>query len=299
MLLQNQISSLPLQELNHPLAKLHEVRLHVLRTDLTNNEVSGNKWFKLKYNFEEAIKSGHKTILTFGGAYSNHLYASAYAAKTYGLKLICVIRGEEPKIYSKTLQAIVACGAILHFISREEYRTKNDVELINKLKEKFNNFYLIPEGGSNKLALKGTSEITDFINIKYDYLCCAVGTGGTIAGISNKLRDENIQIIGFPALKNGEFLLNDINDLLFEFNQSSFPNNLSLNCDYHFGGYAKYNTELIDFIKSIENTYNIPFEQVYTGKMIYGVLDLISKSYFKKNSDIVLIHTGGLQGRNF
>lgn len=298
MLFSNTILQLPLQQVLHPVAINNEVKLFVLRTDLTDYEISGNKWFKLKYNLENAISQGYDTILTFGGAYSNHIHATAAATSHYNLKSIAVIRGEEPENLSSTLRYAKCKGTQLHFISRELYRQKTDTEFLKSLEEKFGKIYIIPEGGSNSFALKGTSEIPAFINIEYDYLCCAVGTGGTLAGISDKLRNENIEVLGFPALKNGDFLLNDIADLLENYNGSDLPQNLRLNTDYHFGGYAKTKPELIEFIRNFEADFNIPLEQVYTGKMMFGIIDLVSKKRFKKGSTIIAIHTGGLQGKN-
>ena len=298
MLFSNTILQLPLQQVLHPVAIDNEVKLFVLRTDLTDFEISGNKWFKLKYNLENAISQGYDTILTFGGAYSNHIHATAAAASHYNLKSITVIRGEEPENLSSTLLYAKSKGTHLHFISREQYRQKTDTKFLKSLEEKFGKIYIIPEGGSNSFALEGTSEIPTFINIEYNYLCCAVGTGGTLAGISDKIRNENIEVIGFPALKNGDFLLNDIADLLENYNGLDLPQNLSLNTDYHFGGYAKTKPELIEFIQNFEADFKIPLEQVYTGKMMFGIIDLISKKRFKKGSTIIAIHTGGLQGKN-
>lgn len=299
MLLQSYPTNVPLQEVKHPLAEQFGVQFMVLRTDLTHYKVSGNKWFKLKYNLDAAVKQGFDTMLTFGGAYSNHIYATAAAAKVYGLKAIGIIRGEEPKVWSDTLKFVQEAGMQLHFVSREEYRLKTAPTFLQGLTEQFGKAYLIPEGGSNALAVKGTAEITSFIDIPYTHICCAAGTGGTLAGIVASVQDQPIDVIGFPALKNGGFLKDDIVQLLQQYNGTSLPESFTLQTDYHFGGYAKTTPELIAFIQAFETDFGIPLEQVYTGKMIFGILELIAQGYFKKGSTIVAVHTGGLQGRSF
>ncbi len=299
MLLQSSPTNVPLQEVKHPLAEQFGVQFMVLRTDLTHPEVSGNKWFKLKYNLEAAVKQGFDTVLTFGGAYSNHIYATAAAAKVYGLKAIGVIRGEEPKVWSDTLKFAQEAGMQLHFVSRDDYRLKTAPTFLQGLAEQFGKAYLIPEGGSNALAVKGTAKITSFIDIPYTHICCAAGTGGTLAGIVASVQDQNIEVIACPALKNGGFLKDDIAQLLKEYNGTSLPESFTLQTDYHFGGYAKTTPELIAFIKTFEADFGIPLEQVYTGKMLFGILELIAQGYFKKGSTIVAVLTGGLQGRSF
>ena len=299
MILQTSMPNLPLQEVKHPLCEKLGLHLWVLRTDLSHKEVSGNKWFKLKYNLDAAVKQGFDTVLTFGGAYSNHIYATAAAAKVYGLKAIGIIRGEEPKVWSDTLKFAQDAGMQLHFVSRDDYRLKTAPTFLQGLTEQFGQTYLIPEGGSNALAVKGTAEITSFIDIPYTHICCAAGTGGTLVGIVASVQHQPIEVIGFPALKNGGFLKDDIVQLLQQYNGTSLPESFTLQTDYHFGGYAKTTPELITFIKTFEADFEIPLEQVYTGKMLFGILELIAQGYFKNGSTIVAVHTGGLQGRSF
>ena len=298
MLVFNSIPHLPLQEVFYPAIEQAGLRLFVLRTDLTHLEVSGNKWFKLKYNLQEALDLGYDTILTFGGAYSNHIHATATAAKLYGLKSIGVIRGEAGETLNDTLTDATAKGMHLHFVSRTAYRSKTEADFLADLKSKFGDVYSIPEGGSNALAVKGTQEITAFINMNYDYICCAAGTGGTLAGIAESLRDSKTQVIGFPVLKNGAFILDEVATLLNKYNQTELPSNLSLNTNYHFGGYAKTKPALLQFMQQFEKTTQIPLEQVYTAKMMFGIFDLIEQGYFDKGKTIVAVHTGGLQGRD-
>ncbi|ULC59160.1 pyridoxal-phosphate dependent enzyme [Flaviramulus sp. BrNp1-15] len=266
------------------------VELYVKREDKIHRFVSGNKYRKLKYNLLEAEKLGFNTLLTFGGAYSNHIAAVASAGRNLGFNTIGIIRGEElfDKIENNaTLRFAKQCGMQFKFVSRETYRNKTSESFLKRLKEKFGVFYTIPEGGTNALAIKGCEEILTDKDKTFDYVCCAVGTGGTISGIINS-SDTNQQILGFPALK-GDFLKEDISKF-------ATKSNWKLITEYHFGGYAKINNELISFINSFKKDYEIPLDPVYTGKMMFGIFDLIEKNYFPKGSKILAIHTGGLQG---
>lgn len=281
----------PLIKIEDPLLKEFEVTLLVKREDLNHPQLSGNKWHKLKYNLQQAEKEGYDTLLTFGGAYSNHIYATAAAGKLFGFKTIGVIRGEEHLPLNPTLSFAKESGMLLHYLDREKYRRKNDSDVVENLKNAFGNFYLIPEGGSNKLAVIGCSEIPKLINEDYDYICCACGTGGTLAGIASGL-PAGKKALGFAVLKNAGFLSNAVKNFLDQNNSNS----REIFLDYHFNGYAKWNDELISFIKRFKRVNKIPIEPVYTAKMFYGIYDLIMQDYFKKNSRIVALHTGGLQG---
>ena len=187
------------QEISLPLLKEKEIKLFIKRTDQTHQHISGNKWYKLKYNLIEAKKQGFKTLLTFGGAYSNHIAATACATKENGFKSIGVIRGEEHLPLNPTLQFAKEQGMHIHYVSRSDYREKTTPDFLEKLKVQFSDFYLIPEGGSNELAIQGTAEILD-ANDTHDFVCCAVGTGGTIVGIINASTNKQT-VIGFPAIK--------------------------------------------------------------------------------------------------
>jgi 1-aminocyclopropane-1-carboxylate deaminase/D-cysteine desulfhydrase-like pyridoxal-dependent ACC family enzyme len=258
-------------------------------------EVSGNKWWKLKYNLVDAKAEGFKKLLTFGGAFSNHIYAVAAAAKENGFESIGIIRGEETLPLNHVLAFAKSCGMKLHYISREDYRKKNDSAFIAWLKEKFGNFYLIPEGGSNVLAVKGCAEWAQKLKIEvsFDYVCLPVGTGGTMAGIISGSQGEK-EIIGFPVLKGAEFLEDEIKKLASEYSEKEFSN-WQLNYDYHFGGYAKSTPELLSFIDQFKMDFEIPLERIYTGKMMFGVFDLVRKESFRKGSTVLVLHTGGLQ----
>ncbi|MEJ8758659.1 pyridoxal-phosphate dependent enzyme [Pontibacter sp. H259] len=284
----------PLQQLRHPFLKQHDLTLWVKREDLLHPHISGNKWRKLKYNLQEAKAQGKETILTFGGAYSNHIAATAAAGSEFGFKTIGVIRGEEHLPLNPTLAFATKQGMELHYVSRELYRRKSESEFLTNLTEKYNQPYIVPEGGTNQLAVKGCTEIIEDIPIDFDVICCASGTGGTIAGLIAGLAGEK-QVLGFPALKGGEFLKEEIEQLVYDYIGQHYSN-WQLITDYHFGGYAKVKPELLQFIQAFQEQHQIPLEPVYTGKMFYGLFDLISKGYFPKSTRIIVVHTGGLQG---
>lgn len=267
-----------------------EHRVCVKREDLIHPYISGNKYRKLKYNLERAKWDGKDLLLTFGGAFSNHIAAVAAVGKEFGFKTIGVIRGEEleDKVDDNpTLKYAKDCGMRFQFVTRETFRHKISDEFIQKLRSKFGNFYLIPEGGTNDLAVYGCEEILLDEDSEFDYICCSVGTGGTISGIINASSPHQM-VLGFPALK-GDFLREEISK--FAKNQ-----NYQLISDYHFGGYAKINPELIGFMNQFKKDHGIPLDPVYTGKLMFGVMDLLKQGYFPEKSKILAIHTGGLQG---
>ena len=270
------------------------IELYIKREDEIHPFVSGNKFRKLKYNIQEAKKTNKNTLLTFGGAFSNHIVATAVAGYLTDFKTIGIIRGEElgldvTETLSKntTLKNSYEHNMQFEFVSRELYRKKLEDSFINNLKEKYGDFYLIPEGGTNDLAIKGCEEILTVSDAKFDYICCAVGTGGTISGVINA-SSKHQKVIGFPALK-GDFLFDDIKKL-------TSKSNWSLQTNYHFGGYAKYTDELIRFINDFNKDTGVLLDPIYTVKMIFGILDMIKKNQFKKGSKILAIHTGGIQG---
>lgn len=269
------------------------VEVHVLRLDLLHASVPGNKWFKLKYNLEKARREGHAAVLTFGGAWSNHLAATAAACRLAAIPSIGVIRGEEPAPLSHTLQKALEDGMRLHFISREEYRRKDDPLFLDSLREKFGNVFFIPEGGSNEEGTKGCEDIADLANNYngYTHICCAVGTGTTLAGLIRRGHPHQT-FLGFSALKNASYIQQEI--------QKKLPLR-PLPCwhmieDYHFGGFAKHDATLICFMNDFYRHHHIPLDKVYTAKMFFGITDLLQKNYFPPGSRVLAIHTGGLQG---
>ena len=281
----------PLVELKGQLLEEKKINVFVKRDDLIHHIVSGNKWRKLKYNLEQADLQGKKQILTFGGAFSNHLIATATIGQLLGYKTIGVIRGEEPAELSDTLIDCKKMGMKLLFVSRNEYKNKDDPDFIDSLASDFGNYYLIPEGGSNDLGSFGCKDIVEEIEIEFDFICCAAGTGTTAAGVLNALTKENLLVV--PALKGGDFLKEEV--LAFENNKLK-EDQLHFFSNYHFGGYAKVSQDLIDFSNTFYLNYQIKLDLVYTSKLFYGIFELISRDYFKKDSKIVLLHSGGLQG---
>jgi len=283
--------SQPIKNTPLPVSQPNGSQLYLKRTDLVHPTISGNKFYKLQYNLIEARQQGFATLLTFGGAFSNHIAAVAAAGFELGFQTIGIIRGEElrDKIQENpTLKLAQAQGMQLYFVSRTDYRHKTTPEFIEQLQQQFGKFYLIPEGGTNQLAIKGCEEIlTEQDKQDFDYICCAVGTGGTIAGIINSSHDQQ-KVLGFPVLK-GDFLANEIK-------QWTTRNNWELCLNYHFGGYAKATPDLLEFIQIFQKKTSIEIEPIYTGKMLFGLFDLIEKGYFPANSRILAIHTGGLQG---
>lgn len=259
-----------------------KLRVLIQLDESENDDCSGNKWWKLKYNLLHALEQNYKTVLTFGGAFSNHIVATAFACKQMGLGSIGIIRGEELNELNPSLLKAISYGMKLVFINRSDYKNKNSIDWFSR----FGSCYVIPEGGTNDLAVKGCKEF--LVTNEFDYVCCSVGTGGTIAGIINSL-NKNQFAIGFSALKNAHFLSMEIEKYVC-------TKNWNLNHDFHFNGYAKINKELIDFINAFKRKNNISLDPVYTSKLAYGVFSLIDQNYFKKDSTILIVHSGGLQG---
>lgn len=261
----------------------HEAHNHPL--------VSGNKWWKLKYNLVEAERQGHHTLLTFGGAYSNHIHATAAAAHTLGLHSIGIIRGEETLPLNPTLTFASSMGMTLQYVSRTAYRQKDTSEMLDALHRQFGNFYYIPEGGTNDLALRGVEEYAQIIPGDIDVVACACGTGGTLAGLIRGLPPA-MHVIGFPVLK-GDFMTETVQHLV----QDNARANWRIVEGYHFGGYGKAPQSLIAFMHEQAQRYQLELEQVYTAKAFFGLLDLVRQGAFAAGTRLLFIHTGGMQGR--
>ncbi len=270
----------------------NNITLTVLRLDKIHKEVSGNKLFKLHYYIDACLLSNHKTLLTFGGAYSNHLAATAFLCKEKDIKSIGIVRGEEPKNLSHTLAYCKDQGMELCFVSRDAYKKVSDSNLVPLLKQTYGEFTLIPEGGYDQTGANGASKIMDLLGNKTpSHICVSVGTGTTLAGLllnSDKVKN----IIAVTAIKN----MNDIDKRLIHLIKLYPKEKLSIFRDYHFGGYAKYNDELLSFMNDFYAQYKIPTDFVYTAKMMYAIIQKIKEGYFEKNSNIMCLHTGGLQG---
>jgi 1-aminocyclopropane-1-carboxylate deaminase/D-cysteine desulfhydrase-like pyridoxal-dependent ACC family enzyme len=285
----------PLQRIEHDLLATQKISLFIKRDDLLHPEISGNKWRKLKYNAFAAEQQGKNTLRTYGGAYSNHIYAVAALGKAIGCVtkgIILMPGGERPKLLTSTLQFAENCGMELQFVSKEAYKI-----LKNNSQDEHKNIFLIPEGGSNCHALLGCAEIVtevqEQINFPFDYWCVSGGTGGTAAGILTAL-PHKAQLLVFSALQ-GNFLKEDITQLLKTSN-TMVLSDWQLLTAYHFGGYAKYTNVLLQFIADFRRNHGILLDPIYTGKLLFGVFDLAKQGFFPEGSRIVAIHTGGIQG---
>lgn len=281
---------------DHPVVLKAGVRILIKREDTNHPTVSGNKWWKLKYNLEQAANSAHRTILTFGGAFSNHIFATAAAARELNLQCIGVIRGEEHYPLNPTLRSATANGMKLHYVDRSAYREKTSDRFLRDLHGRYGDFLLIPEGGTNLLAVKGCTEFAEeeLQGTDFDHVCLAVGTGGTIAGLVCGLKGIR-NIIGVPVLKQGDLLSEDIRSLVREFSSRDYGN-WSLLSGYHHGGYAKSSPQLLEFISEMNTLYRLPLDHVYTGKVLWAVIKEVEAGAFKRGDTIMVIHTGGLQG---
>ena len=265
--------------------------LWIKRLDLVHPYISGNKFYKLKYNFLAAQAQGYQHVLTFGGAYSNHIAATAFAAQLFGWKSTAIIRGEElaERPLNSTLALAHEMGMKFQFVSREMYRQKNSPDFLQNLQHEYPDAYILPEGGTNALAIQGCQEILIADDLhQFDLICCAVGTGGTLTGLIEASHPHQ-QILGFSALK-GDFLTQEVQQL-------TIKNNWQITDEFCCGGYAKTTPELLQFIQDFEQQYGIPLEQIYTGKMLLGLTDLIQQGAFPRDHRILVIHSGGLQGR--
>lgn len=300
----------PVQKINSAIALQADVEIYVLRLDLIHPWINGNKWFKLKYNLLTAKEQEFTNLLTFGGAYSNHIYATAAAGNLFRLGTIGVIRGEERLPLNPTLDFAVSQGMQLIYLDRQTYRQRETVELHQQLKQQFGEVFIIPEGGCNLDGVKGCTEIITAVlgmkdfNSDFNTICVACGTATTLVGMALSLgqQQKNQRIIGFPVLKGGEFLSGQIKSLSEKYLVTNGNTSVSflipweLVCNYHFGGYGKIKPELIQFCHKFADQHGVPLDYIYTGKMFYGVMDLLQKGFFPPGDRLLLVHTGGLQG---
>jgi len=290
----------PLQKLEHPIAIKFGIDLYVKRDDLIHNEISGNKWRKLKFNIEKYKHNKYNSILTFGGAYSNHIAATASSGKLLNIPTIGIIRGEELNINSnQTLKNAHKNGMELIFVSRSKYNERYDRIYHEELRSQFGNTLIINEGGANYHGVIGCGEILSEMNFTPDYVYTASGTGTTAAGLL--LSSVSTKIISVPVFKKGGFIQNEIKDLLIQFQLGEDELNekmslLNLNLTNHFGGYGKHTAELINFINEFYSFTNLKLDQIYTGKMMFALINDIKMGKFKAGDKIIALHTGGLQG---
>ena len=284
-------NELEFNELNGALFTEKKVSVSVARLDKIHPVVSGNKLFKLHYFLEKALKDENKALLTFGGAYSNHLAATAFACMETGIRSIGIVRGERSATLSHTLKQCEADGMELHFISRADYSKKDSADLSKELHE---DCIIVPEGGYHPLGAMGAALIADKIKYKTaTHVCTAIGTATTAAGLLMNL-PADVKVIGIPVLKE----LNDVTERISFLTGNKQYNNFECFNEYHFGGYAKKTNELIQFMNDLYSENGIPTDFVYTAKMMFGVIDKIKAGYFAEGSRIICLHTGGLQGND-
>ncbi|WHT20228.1 pyridoxal-phosphate dependent enzyme [Crossiella sp. CA-258035] len=280
----------PLVELTDERAQRRGVAVYLKRDDLIHPELRGNKWRKLQHNITAAKEQGFTQLLTFGGAYSNHVPATASAGRHFGFATVGVIRGEEHLPLNDNLALAVSRGMTLSYLDRQTYRSKTEPKVLQRLHEEFGDFYYLPEGGSNALALKGCAELPTEITVPFDVICCAVGTGGTLAGIAHGLRKEQCAI-GFAALKGGDFLNAEVDQLQRDaFGAAS--GNWHIETEFHFGGFAKRKPELDDFIADFQARHGIQLDWVYVAKMLYGVFALIDRGRFEPGTRLIAVISG-------
>jgi 1-aminocyclopropane-1-carboxylate deaminase len=267
--------------------------VHVLRLDKIHPEISGNKWFKLKYYLEAASTQRKEKLISFGGPYSNHLVALASAAHASGFSSLGFVRGERPAALSHTLLAAMKYGMDLQFISREMYRQKNDPAFLTTLAAEHPNALVIPEGGLGDAGIRGAGEILSLADFTgFSHIACAVGTGTTIAGLLTAARPGQ-RLIGISVLR-GTRGIEPLQSAWLQ--NGDAENNLEIIHDYHFGGYAKYQPALLDFMNDLYDRQRIPSDFVYTGKLFFAVAALAGKKYFPGGSRLLLLYSGGLQG---
>ncbi|RRS09948.1 1-aminocyclopropane-1-carboxylate deaminase/D-cysteine desulfhydrase [Pseudoalteromonas sp. J010] len=289
MLAIKDIKESPIQIINHPILEKYGLTLQVKRDDLIHPVIQGNKWRKLKYNLLHLQKSGLEELVTFGGAFSNHLYATSMACKLFGIAGHLIVRGPELDYHNPTLKMASACGLTLHPVSRIEYRQRSSPDYLLRLQAKFENAFIIPEGGSNHFALQGIQELATSLP-QSDYIMTAVGSGGTLAGLI--AASKSSQVLGVTVLKGAQYLEQEIKALL----PNDCFNTWGLLHDFHHGGYAKTTPELLSFCAHMKEKYALPLEPIYTGKLFFAIFSLAQQGYFDSGSVITAIHTGGLQG---
>lgn len=279
------------QSLSWPATAAQQLPIDVLRLDLLHPVISGNKWFKLQYHLRNAMAQGKKGLLTFGGAWSNHLVATAATARLAALSAIGIVRGDKPAHASFTLQDAMDYGMELQFIARTAYA--DETALVNEMQKKYPDYLIVPAGGQSPAGVQGAAEILSLLpHQQYTHIACAVGTGTMMAGLLQASLPHQ-SVIGFSSLKFPDREHNSILDFL---RQQSPHSNFQLIYDYHFGGYAKKNAALIASMNRLYEQYQLPTDLVYTGKLFYGLSDLVEKNYFPANSRLLVIHSGGLQG---
>lgn len=288
------ISHTPVEQLFHPLFERHHIKVYVKRDDLIHPVISGNKWRKLKYNIKEARHLGHMGITSFGGAYSNHVHALAFACYQQGLQAQLIIRGEAHYAKNYTLQCAKRWGAELVFVDRATYKQRHDKSYLAKLSATNPNYMIIPEGGTNALALKGVQEVMTELSVQQDFdtILTPVGSAGTLSGLICGANNQNV--IGVAVLKQADYLRPEIARLLES--KNCRYSKWQLLTEHHLGGYAKFTPNDLFRMQQFSKVTGLPIEPIYSGKMVLALLAMIEQGYFNKGHRVMLLHTGGLQG---
>ncbi|WP_329429011.1 pyridoxal-phosphate dependent enzyme [Streptosporangium sp. NBC_01495] len=285
--------SSPLVELDDPRLARAGVRVILKRDDLIHPLLPGNKWRKLKYNLARAAELGHETLLTFGGAYSNHVRAVAAAGARFGFRTVGVIRGEEHLPLNEVLAFAAGAGMRLVYLDRATYRVKDTAPVVEELRREFGRFYLLPEGGSNEQAVRGCAELPGEIGVPFDVVCCPVGTGGTLAGIAAGLATGQ-RALGFSVLRGGRFLADVVAGLQVA-TYGEVSANWTVECDFHAGGYARRGPELDAFADDFAHRHGMSLDRVYVAKMMWGVFTLVERGVFPGDTTVVAVVTGPMK----
>jgi len=289
------LNSVPLEVFQHPLLTQNNISLHIKRDDLLHPVVSGNKLYKLMLNLEQFKHQHKKTLITFGGAYSNHLHATAFMGKKLGIQTVAIVRGEQLVPLNPTLKDCTDWGMIIEPVSRGLYRQKQQAPEIQSIIDKYSSPYVVPEGGANRLGVLGAAKMLDGVNQKkLDVVVVACGTGVTMAGIISAC-EPHVRVVGFPALKAEKWMKDEVQGWLDAVACES--HNWALQHNHHFGGYGKTKPELLEFMADMEANYNLLLDPIYTGKAFYGLLRMIESGEIAKGSKVLFVHSGGLQGR--
>ena len=296
MLADSDFSTPLLESIDDPILRAHDIELRMLRLDRIHPQISGNKWYKLKLNLLAARAQSARTVLSFGGAYSNHLVALAAASRASDLRSIGVIRGEAPKVLNPVLRFAQQQGMTLHFVSRSDYRNKTEPEYIEALEQRFGPFYLIPEGGSNLLGVKGCAEIAGHLRWQREagprLVLMACGTAATLAGVVSAAPND-CEVLGISVLKGPDSLSPQVSTWLQALDRTAVAR-WSINTQFHHGGYGKTSAALNEFMAAFESRSGIPLEHVYTGKMMWGLYRMIESGEIERGTELIALHTGGL-----
>lgn len=288
-----QVKPLKLHHIDLPELKAHNITIDLVRDDLLHPMIAGNKWWKLKHALIHAAEQEKGTLVTFGGAYSNHLLAVAAAGYLFGFKTVGIVRGEESRSLNPVLSLAKQWGMHLEGISRDRYRRIHEPDFLRPIEDRWSPCVILPEGGSGPLAVNGAKEMVERLTMPFDYLCCPVGTGGTLAGMVAGAK-KGVKVLGFSALKGGDFLEKDVTRLLGD--HAIEAEHWSIETNFHFGGYAKSTPALRAFCQSFEQSQNVELDFVYTGKMMFGLIDLVKQDVFPTGTRIAAWHTGNACG---